>query len=271
MVSSSISRRRVLWPAAIGVGLALAGTLVVVAFGITNATIARSIPYEWETTVGDQLTQIVDLRSYECRSSPATAALQRLADRLASAASWDRELHVHLINSPLPNAITLPGGHIVVFSALLDVARSGDEVAGVLGHEVGHVVHRHGMQQLTRGLGVALLASLGGGGGSMVSYGGQVWQLTYSREAELEADLFAITILQKIGLRSDGLKHFFENLDTEDKDKSSSLQWLSTHPATPDRIKALDDRTVPGGQAAFTAEQWKLLKVSCQSAKKFDP
>lgn len=272
MTAPAIPRRRIYWPAAIGAGLAVLGTLIVVAFGISNAMIARAIPYEWETTIGDQITQVLDVETYECRAAPGTATLQKLADRLALAAGWQHHLHIHLVNSSLPNAVTLPGGHIVVFTGLIELAKSGDEVAGVLAHEVGHVVNRHSMQQLTRGLGLATVASLltgGAAGGAMVNYGAQIWQLAYSRDAESEADLFAVDTLRKAGLRNDGLVAFFRTIDAKHLGEEE-LDWLSTHPATPDRIKALQDKSSASGQSAFTAEEWTRLGAPCNSTRKFE-
>ncbi len=272
MADPAVSRRRILWPAAIGTTVALVGAAFVLAFGISLATIARAIPYEWETTIGDQLTQAVSISNFECQSAPARAALQRLADRVAAAAGWDHKLHVHLVNSALPNAMTLPGGHIVVFRGLIDFAKSGDAVAGVLAHEVGHVVRRHSMEQMTRALGLAFVGSLatGGAGGAMlVGYAGQVWQLSYSRDDESDADRFAVTALQKAGLRNDGLIDFLRAVDAKHVAGEPPVSWLGTHPATPDRITALQDKTSAGGRSAFTAEEWNQLNVPCQSSAKF--
>lgn len=273
MAVGPASRRRIYWPAAVGIALALAGTLVVIAFGITNAMIARAIPYRWEATIGDQLVNAIDVETYECRAAPGTAVLQKLADRLAQTSGWEHKLQIHLVNSELPNAVTFPGGHIVVFTGLIELAKSGDEVAGVLAHEVGHAVNRHSMQQLTRGLGLAALASLmtgGAAGGAMVNYGAQIWQLSYSREAETEADLFAVATLRKAGLRNDGLVAFFRTIEAKHIGEDD-ISWLGTHPATPDRIKALQDQTSGNGQTAFTAAEWKSLTAPCQSTRKFEP
>ncbi len=272
MTAPAISRRRIYWPAAIGAGLAVIGTVIVVAFGISNATIARAVPYQWETAIGDQIAQALDVETYECRAAPGTTVLQRLADRLALAAGWQHRLHIHLVNSSLPNAVTLPGGHIVVFTGLIELAKSGDEVAAVLAHEVGHVVNRHSMQQLTRGLGLAILASLltgGAAGRAMVNYGAQIWQLAYSRDAESEADLFAVGTLQKVGLRNDGLVAFFRTIEAKHVGEND-ISWLGTHPATPDRIKALQDKSSASGQSAFTAEEWTRLGAPCRSTRKFE-
>ena len=107
------------------------------------------------------------------------------------------------------NAFAAPGGHVVVLSGLIDEAKSGDEVAGVLAHEIAHVIHRHPMESLVRAMGLAVLAEALSGDG----LGGTAAMLlavtAYSREAEAEADATAVALLEgSRGLRSVGLDRF---------------------------------------------------------------
>lgn len=261
------------------VGIAGAACVALAVFAglrTVPALLAPVVPYSWEEGLGQRVMLGTGLQVFECRPGEGDAALQELVDRLARQAGWRHKLHVHIANISIANAFALPGGHIVVFRGLLDSADTGDEVAGVLAHEIGHVVHRHAMQQVLREMGLSLLGQLLTGGAtgnvntSMIGYGTTVWQLSYSRVAESDADAFAVQLLRKAGLRNDGLKQFFEDLeeDEDDADRPSPLQWLSTHPATADRIAAMG-KVSSDGKSAFTETQWRALHAPCSSLRKF--
>src|SRR5262249_39612566 len=100
------------------------------------------------------------------------------------------------------NAITLPGGHIYVFNGLLTKAKSIDEVAGVLGHEIGHVAHRDGTKSVMEAAGLSLLFGMligdfGGGAVSVVAK--EVVQNAYSRPTEAAADDFGANLMYTVG------------------------------------------------------------------------
>lgn len=257
-------------------GAACVAVAIFLGLRTVPALLAPVVPYSWEEGLGQRVMLGTGLQVFECRKGEGDSALQDLVDRLAAQAGWRHDLHVHIANISIANAFALPGGHIVVFRGLIDRADTGDEVAGVLAHEIGHVVHRHAMQQVLRELGLSLFGQLLTGGAtgnvntSMIGYGTTVWQLSYSRDAESDADAFAVQVLRKAGLRNDGLKQFFESLDDDDddEDRPSSLQWLSTHPATADRIAAMGG-VLADGKSAFTDVQWRALHAPCSSLRKF--
>ena len=142
------------------------------------------------------------------------------------------------------NAFAAPAGYIYVHTGTILAARNVSELAGVIAHEVGHVVERHiaenyNRQQNTRlaQQAVVLGASMFGYGG-MASLGTDIAALavlnSFGREAEEEADEFAVRVLPAAGYDPEGLLTFFETLLRETGPGSSS--FLSSHPATADRI-----------------------------------
>lgn len=146
------------------------------------------------------------------------------------------------------NAFALPDGSVVVLDALAQ-ALSDDEVMALLGHELGHVVHRHGLQGLARGTGLAALGQLVLGDFSSwaASLASGLEALTYSRDAEREADAFIPAFLAAAGLPADVEVRMWQRFRDALGPKGRSLDtfpWLSTHPAMAERIRAAEARSV---------------------------
>ena len=151
------------------------------------------------------------------------------------------------------NAFAYPGGRIFVTRGLLDMA-TDDEVAAVLGHEVGHVLHRHSQKRLVQQrLGSILIRTLlssdvdGDGrsegfgrevGGLLLGYADQLGSMSYSRSNEYEADHVGwyASVTTPWVSRKDGLQTFFRKLDGGDR----GTAWHSTHPGSRERIATLD-------------------------------
>ena len=142
-----------------------------------------------------------------------------------------------------PNALALPGGTVVLTDALVREFPRDDVIAGVLAHEIGHVVEEHGLQQLYRSLGVFVLVSLiAGDPGPILQdallQGGVLLSLSYSRAHEREADAYAVRLADAAGYDPAGLLAFFESLPDAEVEASS---WASTHPASGERRQAIMD------------------------------
>ena len=164
------------------------------------------------------------------------------------------------------NAFTLPGGILVFYSDLIDLARDGDELAGVLAHEMGHVTHYHAIKGLARQFGVEqLLKSMTGGFsdlGTVGAGGSLLLALRNGRGFERDADATAVELLEKLGLRADGVSRFFERmLEKQPVDMASVIGIWSSHPPTAERIAAT--RRPPTGAPAFSDAQWAALQSVC--------
>ena len=166
------------------------------------------------------------------------------------------------------NAFAAPGGFIVIFNGLLKAARSPDEVAGVLAHEMGHVIERHGAEALVRTVGLSLIFQIFVGDASgLVGLGAAAGQLllelSYSRGDEAEADATAVTALVAADIRRNGLADFFARLDREAEDQSEEFALLSSHPLNSDRVEAIRKAPVGGGRA-MSVSAWRALKTICR-------
>ncbi|MEQ8813637.1 MAG: M48 family metalloprotease [Thalassobaculum sp.] len=170
-----------------------------------------------------------------------------------------------VLDSPMVNAFALPGGYVYVTRGLMALAESEAELAGVIGHEIGHVTARHGAQQQGRAVGVELIAGLLGvlSGNSGVAQAGSaiggLYLRSYSREQEFEADSLGLRYLTRDGYDPGAMASFLSKLRDKSKLDAEILgsaadpdefSLLSTHPRTIDRVKeaaAAATGTGPGG------------------------
>jgi predicted Zn-dependent protease len=145
------------------------------------------------------------------------------------------------------NAFAMPGGIIYVHTGLILKARNVSELVGVMGHEIGHVYHRHIAENyrrqrntgVARGVGVILTGVLLGGYAAqaadlLTGVGAAAYLNTFSRDHEREADAFAADVLPKAGYDPSGLVTFFATLMRQYGDRAGG--FLSSHPATQERI-----------------------------------
>jgi beta-barrel assembly-enhancing protease len=145
------------------------------------------------------------------------------------------------------NAFATPGGNIYVHTGLILKARNVSELIGVMGHEVGHVYHRHVAENYRRQRNTAIAQQLGvlgvgvlaGGAAAQAAnlvtgLGAMAYINQFGREAEREADSFAVEVVPKTGYDPSGLVTFFNTLIQEYGDRGDS--FLSSHPATKERI-----------------------------------
>jgi predicted Zn-dependent protease len=168
----------------------------------------------------------------------------------------------------MTNAFALPGGAIVIFDGLIEFAETPEEVAGVLAHEMAHVIKRHGTEALLRSYGLELLIEAltgSAGGGVAGGIGETLLGLSYSRDAEGEADRTGIELLLEAGLRADGIGRFFERFDEGPGDMPAALNLLSTHPSSETRAR-LADEAGSGGAPAMSEADWQALQVICGPA-----
>jgi len=141
-----------------------------------------------------------------------------------------------------PNAFALPDGTIVLTDELVEMAGDdNDLVLGVLAHEIGHVDHDHSLRQLYRAAGVtALIMLIGGDIGSgtedILVQGSALLALSYSRDAERDADRYSVELMHQAGRDPAAIARFFEILRDKLGDKGDG-DFFSTHPATPERVE----------------------------------
>src|SRR5690606_4429608 len=175
-----------------------------------------------------------------CDPDPNSLANRAIA-RFGAAALGDGSpftLDIKVVRTSIANAFALPGGRVYFFSALLDRAQSPDEFAGVLAHEIGHVVHRHSMEGLISSAGTGALVGfiLGDMTGISIAagLGSTLIDTHFSRDAETQADAYAANLASRLDFQPEGLADLLNRV-AEDNDFSKALALFNTHPLTEDR------------------------------------
>ncbi|HEX9626351.1 MAG TPA: M48 family metallopeptidase [Acidiferrobacterales bacterium] len=263
-------RGRPLWVAAAAVGGILAGAALYL-WGIPAAAeaMAERVPVEWEEKLGDTVVEslVGDLKVCEGGAvRPVIDDLVARLDRAAPAHPYD--FRVTLVDDPTVNALAAPGGGIVVFSGLLQDTTRPEQLAGVLAHEMQHVLQRHGTKSLFRRMSNRLLLSLlvgdlGGATATVLETAESLHGLSYSRAAETEADVRGMHMMQGARLDARGMVEFFGVLEKHDGPDPGPLGYLSTHPATRDRIARLQGLADQSGyrpvDLGITPKAWKAM------------
>jgi hypothetical protein len=249
-----------------GATLAAAVAVFWLAVDVGSGYVAPLVPYDLQRRLGESVASDVIGQQPLCQGRAGLAAINGLANRLAKAADYPHPVSVRIVKGGPVNAYTLPGGILVFYSDLIDLARDGNEVAGVLAHEMGHVAHHHAIKGLVRQFGVEQLLKAMTGGfsdlGTLGSGGTLLLALRNGRGFERDADATAVELLEKLGLRADGVARFFERLLEEHPTDAAALIGIwSSHPPTKERIAAT---TRPAtGRPAFSDSEWTALRAAC--------
>jgi predicted Zn-dependent protease len=261
------SRHVWLWAGVSAAMMAVIAALLVFGLPLAGRLAARHLPIEWEIALGEAAVRQLAGGSPGCANPAGRAALERLVQRLAGAAASAYALDVTVAANGNVNALAAPGGRIVLYDGLIQAAEAPDEVAGVLAHEIAHVIERHPTAGLVRHLGLQLLIALAIGGGSgigetLAQGGGMLAALAYTREDEAAADAIARDILVRAGIGTAGLARFFARLEAKERHGLGQLGgYLSTHPPLTER-RRLAEAGVPAGPALSEAE-WQALRTVC--------
>ncbi len=173
---------------------------------------------------------------------------QRLVEQVQQS---DFTFEFHVVDMEEPNAFALPGGYIYVSRGLLALINSEDELANVLGHEIGHVLARHAGRRMSVSAPLAILSGIAAAATGMVSpaLGGVVsgiGQVTgglllasYSRDQEREADRMAMELSARAGWNPEGMSHLLRTLERDEDarpEQQRQLSFFATHPRTAERV-----------------------------------
>lgn len=264
-------RQRILTAAGIVVTLAL--MIAIFAFGppLLARPLAKFIPVSWEDDIGAQTERLVHRMfagGETCSGAEGIAALEHLVARLAAVTRTPYKLRLTVADTPMVNALALPGGRIILFRGLIEKAGSPNEVAGVLAHELAHVTLRHPTQGLIVSIGwSAMLSALtGGASGSsdaVAQVASELATSAYSRDVEAEADAEGVAILERANIDGRGLIGFFNLVRKLEKKGLKIPEFFSSHPLTDRRIAAIEAATSGKGGPAMSKAEWNAVKQVC--------
>ena len=234
--------------------------------------LAKLVPIAWEEKIGDDTIDVVNRMFADgkkaCAGQKGLKALNDLAQRLLAGTETPYQVQVSVANAKMVNAFAVPGGRVVLFRGLIEKANSAEEVAGVLAHELAHVVYRHPTQGMITSVGWSAVLSAFTGGASfssevMAQVAAQLATSAYSRDLETEADREGVAMLNQAGIGGDGLIKFFELVQKMEGKGFSVPKYLSSHPMTGSRIAAIGKLSKPASAPTLSETEWRTVRNIC--------
>lgn len=199
------------------------------------------------TQMKAQKAQTTDARQRAYATCVVTAIVRELPAQWQQQYRWESAVFV----DANPNAFALPGGKVGLHTGIFTVARNQDQLAGVVAHEIGHVVANHHNERITRQLGAEALVGVAGAlagnnYGQLVTQGGSIlaqtgFLLPGSREQESEADVVGQQLMARAGFDPRASVGLWENM-IQASGGNRSPQWMSTHPDPQSRLSEMNQR-----------------------------
>lgn len=228
--------------------VAAAAGVVYAGLGIAGAQIAARIGPGAESKLGQMMFENVFTGLPLVETKTDYAYVQRLAEDLRSDALTKRpDIKLYIFEDPLPNAMVSAGGYIFVSTGLLDSVETENELAFVLAHELGHYENRDNLRSLGRSIVfLSLNSTLAASGVRLPPFlmsSMSLADLSYSRDQEQRADVYALEIMHERYGHVNYATDFFEGLVDWELDlgvANQFLEWRSTHPLTESRIDYLE-------------------------------
>ncbi len=214
---------------------------------------------EQEKSLGAQAAEQIEKQIGLVNDPELTAYVSAIGQRLAAdSPRQDMEYRFYVADMEEPNAFALPGGYIYVSRGLLTLSNSEDELANVIGHEIGHVAARHSAQRQTRATGLGILTAVGTifagvkGGAQAAQQVQQLGQVvgagliaTYGREQERQSDEIGQNLAAENGWSPLGMRDFMAQLGDYTVLKTGSkreMSWFDSHPTTDERVQTAAER-----------------------------
>ena len=254
--------------------------LVVAALGAANQ---RKLPKpgwpnffskEQDIAMGREYAQQVEQQFQVVQNKELTEYINRIGQRLVKQGGLEEfPFFFKVVNDPSINAFALPGGPMFVHTGLIKAADNEAQIAGVLAHELSHVVLRHGTQQASKSQLIQLPAMIGGAvmGGSLagqlaqlgIGLGTNSVLLRFSRGAESDADLMGAYTMAKAGYNPIEMARFFEKLEAEMGGKGQGMmaQFMSDHPNPGNRVKAIEEQLPYMARGPFDTQEGNLSGI----------
>ncbi|MBK3406409.1 M48 family metallopeptidase [Methylorubrum populi] len=266
--------RLVLWSIAAGLSVLLTAIYgVPAASGLLAPLVPQAIEAQLGRSVDGQIVTLLDDPPL-CNEAAGRAVLDRLTARLSEGMALPVAPQVSVRRHKIANALALPGGRVILLSDIIAKARNGDELAGILAHEFGHVAARDPMRSVITAGGTSFLLSLvlGDLTGStvLVTVGQAAISAGYSRDAERAADAYAVAAVKRAGGDGAALAAILERITDADDEKPDGISFLRSHPFTAERaarIRSLAGEK-PTGSGILSEAEWKSLQGLCPEPAK---
>jgi predicted Zn-dependent protease len=215
---------------------------------LTLLAAACGVSQDQEVAIGRQNAEQINARIPLVRDPVVNEYVQQLGLSIArTTARADLDWRFFVVDSREVNAFALPGGIIYVNRGLIERAQKLDELAGALGHEIGHVVRRHSVEQMKKARGANVAVSLtctltricdNNVAQAAIQVGGAALFARYSRQDEAEADSEAVENVIRAGIDPEGIPALFERLVEERRSSPRAIEvFFASHPLEEQRIR----------------------------------
>ena len=215
---------------------------------VATVTAACGVSTQQEVQMGGEYAAQINQQLPIVQDAEINRYINVLGDSIANLSdNRGIDYHFYVVNANEVNAFAVPGGFIYVNRGLIDRTQNMSQLAGVLGHEIGHVVRRHSVQQMQKAqganiglvLGCTLINICGSqAAAAAINIGGSALFAKFGRDDEKEADVEAVKSTVRAGISPAGVPQMFEILLAERQRNPSAVEsWFSTHPGEEERIR----------------------------------
>ena len=254
----------------------------VVLLTLVAVTVACTVGDEQERALGQDAAAQIEREVPMVADDAVNAYVTNLGTSLATASDdRNREWQFRVVDAEILNAFALPGGFVYVNRGLIEHATSSSELAGVLGHEIGHVLLRHSAERIEKqqktSVGVSVVCGLTNICSSdaarvAINVGGAALFARFSRRDEMQADSAAVGIVMRAGYSPQGIATMFEKLlETRDRRPDIVAGWFASHPMEEERIATVvriirstpqaDGRTLVRDDPSFHEFQARIRRL----------
>jgi Zn-dependent protease with chaperone function len=235
--------------------------------------LAPRVPASWEVSLGQDVAERMAPKMRQCGDSASLAHLRTVLDRLIRAApKTDYNFRMVVLKDSSVNAFAAPGGFIAVHSGLIQASTTPEQFAGVLAHEIQHVLQRHSTRAVIREVPLRLAISAVAGGGAFetaASVAGSLGALRYRRADESEADLEGMRLLAAARIDPTGAVEIMRTLQAKGANAPRFVTYLSSHPQTAQRVaelEALARASRVQSTPLMDSAAWERVRQMCVSA-----
>ncbi|MCB9757389.1 MAG: M48 family metalloprotease [Candidatus Omnitrophica bacterium] len=207
---------------------------------------------EKEINLGNAVAAQIEKETKFVADLDINTRVRSIFDRLVKVCDRkDLVFTVRIIDDETVNAFSIPGGYVYIYKGLLDKLKDDDEIAGVLGHEIGHITAKHSLKRIQKSYGYTLMqiASIGSGDAELAQGVNAILTtlyFAYSREDEFEADELAVKYTRKAGFDPSKMTAVLEVLQAEEEKSSlRQVNYFRTHPYPKERM-AVVNKAVTG-------------------------
>lgn len=228
-------------------GYAVTGSLL----GPFSALDSTVMLLQGEESIGNSVAKQAKKQLDLVKDETVNTYVNDIGQKLAKVAGRNEfKYEFFVIPEPDLNAFALPGGKVFINAGAIEKAKSEAELAGLIGHELSHVVLSHGFQLVTQGNLISNITQYLPLGGTV----GQLFGLSYSRDMERQADVLGTRLLVTTGYAADGLRNLMVTLKQQMKNRNSPPTWASSHPGGSERVGYLEDLITRNGYNRYAYE-----------------